>query len=140
MAMLRLPSELSVWTVASSAVRATLMSEGLVAMQCSLVPRMARLRLSLDRGTPAARFAFVAWRCGIAEVDAARSLQQVAAGRRHVPQLCRCARKQRLGEHGVVRLDQRMIREIGIAHRRAYRDATIVECLRPCRAAAGGCR
>src|SRR6266404_9338090 len=33
------------WIVASSAAIATHMSEGLVAMQCSLVPRTARLRL-----------------------------------------------------------------------------------------------
>src|SRR3954453_8660373 len=33
------------WIVASNAAIATHMSDGLVAMQCSLVPRMARVRL-----------------------------------------------------------------------------------------------
>src|SRR6266576_6262171 len=33
------------WMVASNAARATHMSEGLVAMQCSLVPRIANIRL-----------------------------------------------------------------------------------------------
>src|SRR5262249_44219954 len=33
------------WIVASNAARATHMSDGLVAMQCSLVPRMASVRL-----------------------------------------------------------------------------------------------
>src|SRR5215470_3342462 len=33
------------WIVASNAANATHMSEGLVAMQCSLVPRMASVRL-----------------------------------------------------------------------------------------------
>src|SRR5216683_6454331 len=34
------------WIVASNAAIATHMSEGLVAMQCSLVPRTARVRLA----------------------------------------------------------------------------------------------
>src|SRR2546423_9180563 len=33
------------WIVASNAAKATHMSDGLVAMQCSLVPRMASVRL-----------------------------------------------------------------------------------------------
>src|SRR4029079_15060036 len=33
------------WIVASNAASATLISDGLVAMQCSLVPRMASVRL-----------------------------------------------------------------------------------------------
>src|SRR5262249_56788359 len=34
------------WIVASNAIMATHMSEGLVAMQCALVPRIASLRLA----------------------------------------------------------------------------------------------
>src|SRR2546423_800407 len=45
MGMAREPFDPITWIVASNAARATHMSEGLVAIQCSLVPRTARERL-----------------------------------------------------------------------------------------------
>src|SRR6266850_2363912 len=45
MGMAREPFGPCTWMVASNAARATHMSDGLVAMQCSLVPRMASVRL-----------------------------------------------------------------------------------------------
>src|ERR1700674_3493655 len=44
--MLRTPLIPCTWMVASSAASATFMSEGLVAIQYSLVPRMASVRLA----------------------------------------------------------------------------------------------
>ena len=55
---------------------ATFMSDGFVAMQCSLVPRMARLRLApVIAAQPRAGLAFVARHGGVAEIHAARPLQ-----------------------------------------------------------------
>src|SRR5262245_35453185 len=45
MGMAREPLDPCTWIVASRAAIATHMSEGLVAMQCSLVPRIASVRL-----------------------------------------------------------------------------------------------
>ena len=77
---------------------ATHMSDGCVAMQWSLVPRMAWLRLnpsSAAQPVPGVRLLqrVSARRSGIglAEVHAARALQQVAAGGGHVAQLRRRA-------------------------------------------------
>src|SRR5215468_6375098 len=46
MGIARAPLGPCTWIVASSAAIATHMSEGLVAMQCSLVPRIASIRLA----------------------------------------------------------------------------------------------
>src|SRR5215470_3055775 len=46
MGIARAPLGPCAWIVASSAAIATHMSEGLVAMQCSLVPRIASIRLA----------------------------------------------------------------------------------------------
>ena len=54
-----------------------------------------------------------AWR--VAEVNAPRALQQVAAGGGHVTQLRRSARQQCLRKHGIIALYQRMMRQIGVA-------------------------
>jgi hypothetical protein len=72
-----------------------------------------------DGRAAAAGLAFVARHCRIVEIGATRPLQQVAAGRRHVAQLCRSAGKDRTGEQRVALLDQRMIRKVGIRHERA---------------------
>src|ERR1700726_3412050 len=45
MGIAREPLAPSTWMVASNAAMATHMSDGLVAMQCSLVPRIASIRL-----------------------------------------------------------------------------------------------
>jgi len=75
--MLRSPFAPCTWTVASSAAIATFMSEGFVAMQCSLVPRIARVRLAPS----------------IAEqpVPGSRLLQGVAVSRKYT-QRVRCSR------------------------------------------------
>ena len=66
-------------------------------MQCSLVPRMANVRLvALDGRAACARFALVAGHRRVAEINAPGPLQQVAGGGRHVSQLNRCARQDRL--------------------------------------------
>src|ERR1700736_1821399 len=65
------------WIVASNAAIATHMSDGLVAMQCSLAPRIARMRLlPLMAGQP---------------VPGSRLLQGIAVSRKYM-QRVRCSR------------------------------------------------
>ena len=80
---------------------------------------------AVDRRAAAARLAFVAGRRGVVEVIAARPLQEVAAGRRHVAQLLRSAREDRAREQRIALLDQRMIGEVGIRHERADAHAAV---------------
>ena len=83
---------------------ATAMSDGWVATQAGECPSTARLRWSPStRRAAGARLALVARLGDVLEVGAAGPLQQVAAGGRHVAQLARRARQQRLGEHRVAR-------------------------------------
>ncbi len=82
-------------TVASSAASATHMSEGCVAMQWSLAPRIACMRLNPPMAAqPLPGFALVAGRADIVEVVAARALHQVAAGR---APCCAAAARRRPG-------------------------------------------
>ena len=74
---------------------------------------------ALDGGAAAAGLAFVAGRRGVIEIGAARALQEIAAGRRHVAQLLRRACQDRACEQRIALLDQRVIGEIGIRHERA---------------------
>ena len=59
----------------------------------------------------------------VAEVPAARPLQQVAADRGHVPQLRRGGDGGRLGQGGVARLEQRGSLDLGQRGQRAQGDA-----------------
>ena len=89
-------------------------------MQCSLVPRIASVRLlPVIAEQPRPGLALVAGHRGVAEIHAARPLQQVAGGRRHVAQLCRSAGEDRLRQHRIVALHGRVVGEIGVAHRGA---------------------
>src|SRR5579864_8308519 len=74
--------------------------------------------MALARGTATARHALIARLRDILEVDAARTLQQVSAGRRQVAQLARGAREQRLREHRVARAYRAISSEFAIAHHR----------------------
>ena len=96
------------------------MSDGCTAMQASLVPRIACMRLWPSIAEqPRARLAFVAGRRRVVEISAARALQEIAARRRHVAQLLRGAGQNGAGQHRIALLDQRVIGEIGVAHQRA---------------------
>ena len=68
---------------------------------------------------PRPGLALVARHRGVAEIHAARALEQIARGGRHVAQLRGCAGENRLRQHGVIALYGRVIREIGIANGRA---------------------
>ena len=114
------------WTLASSAASATHMSDGWVAMQDSLVPRMACMRLMpAMRGAAAARLALIAGRRGVVEVRAARALQEIAAGRGHVAQLRRSAGEDRARQQRIALGDQRVVGEVGIRHQRADAQAAV---------------
>src|SRR5437016_1384365 len=77
MGIAREPLAPCTWIVASNAARATHMSDGLVAMQCSLVPRMASVRLlPVMAGQP---------------VPGSRLLQGMAVSRKYT-QRVRCKR------------------------------------------------
>ena len=66
---------------------------------------------------------------GLAEVRAARALQQVAAGGRHVAELRRCAGKERLRQYCVGFLHIRIPGEIRVAHHGADAEAAIGQLL-----------
>ena len=72
-----------------------------------------------DGGAAAAGLAFIAGRRDVVEVIAARALQKITAGRRHVAQLRRGTRQDRAREYGIALRDQRMVGEVGIRHQRA---------------------
>ena len=63
--------------------------------------------------------ALVAGHRGVAEIHAARSLEQVAGSRRHVAKLRRCAGEKGLRQHRIISLHRRMVGEIRIANRGA---------------------
>ena len=63
-----------------------------------------RAVVAVDCGAAGAGFALVAGVGGVAEIDAAGALQQIAAGGGHVAKLRRCAGEQSLREHRVVAL------------------------------------
>ena len=69
-----------------------------------------------DRRTTAAGLAFIARHRRIAEVNAPRSLQQVAGRRRHVANLGGRARQNGLRQHRIVALDCWIVRERRIAN------------------------
>ena len=72
-----------------------------------------RLKPSMA-GAAAAGLALVAGRRGVVEVGAARPLHQVAADRRHVAQLRRGAREDRLATAADSALDLRVVGDVGV--------------------------
>src|SRR5215510_3337933 len=80
---------------------------------------------ALDRRAAAAGLAFVAWRGRVVEIEATRPLQKVAPGRGHVAQLRRGAGEDRAAQHGIARLDLRVIGEIAVGNQRADPQAAI---------------
>ena len=72
-----------------------------------------------DGRAAAARLALVAWRSRVVEIEAARSLQKIAAGRGHIAQLLRGSGEDRAGKQRIARLDVRVVGEIAIGNQRA---------------------
>lgn len=102
--MVLLPLRLAISTAASSAINACAKSPGYVAMQRSLPPSTACMRLNpLHRGAAGAGIALVAFAIGhIAKIGAARPLQYIAAETCHIPQLLAGRLRQRLSHDGIV--------------------------------------
>ena len=69
---------------------------------------------SRDRRATRARFALVAWHIGSAEIHAARALQQIAGGGRHVSKLDRRTAEDRFGKNGVVFTNERVVSQIRV--------------------------
>ncbi len=86
---------------------------------------------AVDRRAAAAWLAFVARRARVVEVEAARSLQQVAAGRRHVAQLRRSAGEDGAGEQRIARLDLRVPGKIAVQDQCADAQAAVLRLLDP---------
>ena len=80
---------------------------------------------AVDRRAAAAGLALVAGRGRVVEIEAARPLQEIAAGRRHVAQLLRGAGQDRARQQRIALLDQRVIGEIGVRHERADAQAAV---------------
>ena len=81
-------------------------------------------RLALERRAPRACRPLVALRhADVAKVSAAGSLEEVSADRRHVADLRRRARQQRLRQHGRAGDDLRVVREVAVFHERADPEA-----------------
>ncbi len=76
---------------------------------------------AVDRRTTGAGLALVARHRRVAEIHAARPLQQVAGSRRHVSNLHRRAAQDRFGKNSVVFAHQRVLGEVGVANDRADR-------------------
>ena len=87
---------------------------------------------AIDRRTPRAGIALVARGIRrITEVVTPRALQQVAAGGRHIAQLRRSSRAQRLRQHWVSLLNQLVIGQIAIADHRADLHAATAGAFHP---------
>src|SRR2546422_160522 len=65
-----------------------------------------------DRRAAGSGFSFVARHGGVAEVHAARALQEIAGRGRHVAELGRCTGENRLRQHGIISLHRLMMGEI----------------------------
>ena len=87
--------------------------------------------IAADRRAAGAGPAFVAGCGDILKIDAAGALQQVAAGGREVAQLTRRPGEQGLGEHGVAGADDRVGRQVAVAHRGADPHAAVRQLLDP---------
>jgi hypothetical protein len=70
-------------------------------------------------GAAGPRLALVAGGRAVIEVQAASALQQIAPDRRHVPELRRRSRQERLGQHRVPAADQPVRGEAAVADPRA---------------------
>ena len=81
--------------------------------------------VAVHRRAAGARSALVARVHRVAEVVAARALQQVATRGRHVSQLRRSACEDRLRKHPISRLDPRIVCQIAVPNQRADSDRPV---------------
>src|SRR4051812_881486 len=80
---------------------------------------------AVDGGAAAAGRAFVA-RCGdVVEIEAARALQEIAAGRGHVAQLLRRAGQNRARQEWIMLLNKWVIGEVAVGHQRTDEQAAV---------------
>src|SRR3984893_17903244 len=84
---------------------------------------------AVDRRAAAAGFALIAWGCGVVEIKAARSLQQVASGRGHVAQLLRSSGENGAAQQRIARLDLRVVRKVAVGNQGADAQAAICRLL-----------
>ena len=95
---------------------------------------------AIDRRATRARLALVARHRGVAEIDATRPLQQVAAGRGHIANLRRVRRLESLRKERGNSCAREVMGQVRIAHRRTNRQPAVRQSPRSCRAAAGSYR
>ena len=94
---------------------------GVAPSQDGVEPRQAFLRI-----TAAAGFSAIAGAGDIVEILAARALQDIAAGRRGVAQLCGSPRQQRFGDARKGLREARLVGQVAVSHQRADTDAAVV--------------
>src|ERR1700736_6082068 len=80
---------------------------------------------AVDGGAAAAGFALVAGRRGVIKIEAARPLQQVAAGRGHIAQLLRGPGQDRTRQYWIAPFDQRVIGKVAVRYERADAQASL---------------
>ena len=120
------PSGATVSTRASSAVIATAMSDGCAAMQLSLTPSTAFMRLRpRERGAAGAGHTFVAGLGRVVEVGAARALEQIAAGGGLVAKLRRRAGQDRLRQQRIAAAHAHVGGERAVRDQRADAQAAL---------------
>src|SRR5258708_21517809 len=83
----------------------------------------------LDGRTAAARLTLVARGGRIVEIEAARSLQEIAPSGGHVSQLLRGPGEDRASQQWIARLDLRMIGKIAVGNQRADPQAAVFRLL-----------
>jgi hypothetical protein len=74
---------------------------------------------AFEGGAAATGLAFIAGRRDVVQIVAARTLEEIAASRRHVAQLCGRAGKDCARDNRIALFDQRMVGKVGIRHQRA---------------------
>src|SRR5205814_4496328 len=82
-----------------------------------------------DGWTAGPGLALVTGHRGVAEISAARSLQQIARSRCHVAELGRRSRENGLREHGIISPHRRVVREIRVANGGADLQSAVTGCL-----------
>src|ERR1700758_1915563 len=82
-----------------------------------------------DGGAAATGLALIARRARIVKIEAARPLQQVATGRRHIAQLLRGTSEYRAPNQRIARLDLRVPGEIAVRNQRTDAQAAVLDLL-----------
>ena len=129
----RLPSTPCSSTSAPSATSALAKSPGVIRDAMFADPEHCEPAIDAKLGGAAGTgFALVAGcPASIAKIVAAGALQHGAAERRHIAQLRACRLQERLGKHGIIAADERVVGGFRHAHQRAAPKSAVISRDRP---------